>query len=384
MHDVYSVDLHTGKRTLVLQNDGGFAGFTTDEDMKVRYAARQNPDGSLDFVERDPKSTESDPAASRWKVFVHAPMEDGLTVSPTDFDASGKTVYFNDSRGRDTSAFVAIDTKTGKTKVVAEDPRADAGEVLAHPTKKTIEAVSFEYDKPEWRIIGQVGGAGFRLLEDRCRRSAHHQQSHPRRETLGGRVCAQRRPVRYYLYDRGSPGKPGKATFLGTNEKALENLKLSKMQPVVVKSRDGLDLVSYLTVPRAADADGDGVPDHPLPMVLFVHGGPWARDVWGLNRYHQWLASRGYAVLSVNYRGSTGFGKKFINAANLEWAGKMHDDLLDSVKWAVDHKVADLVPRSPSWAEATVAMRRWWGSRSRPTSSHVESTSSGRRICSRS
>jgi dipeptidyl aminopeptidase/acylaminoacyl peptidase len=108
-----------------------------------------------------------------------------------------------------------------------------------------------------------------------------------------------------------------------------------------VKSRDGLELLSYLTVPRDADADGDGMPDRALPTVLFVHGGPWARDFWGLNPYHQWLASRGYAVLSVNYRGSTGFGKKFVNAGNLEWAHKMHDDLIDAVKWAIDRKVAD-------------------------------------------
>jgi dipeptidyl aminopeptidase/acylaminoacyl peptidase len=109
----------------------------------------------------------------------------------------------------------------------------------------------------------------------------------------------------------------------------------------VIKSRDGLNLVSYLSLPPGSDPDGDGVPDKPLPMVLNVHGGPWARDSWGLNPYHQWLANRGYAVLSVNYRGSTGFGKNFVNAANGQWSGKMHDDLLDAVEWAVDQKIAD-------------------------------------------
>jgi dipeptidyl aminopeptidase/acylaminoacyl peptidase len=102
-----------------------------------------------------------------------------------------------------------------------------------------------------------------------------------------------------------------------------------------------LELVSYLSLPPGDDADRDGRPDRPLPMVLNVHGGPWARDAWGFDPEHQWLANRGYAVLSVNFRGSTGFGKEFVNAANREWAGKMHQDLLDAVTWAVSEKVAD-------------------------------------------
>ena len=105
------------------------------------------------------------------------------------------------------------------------------------------------------------------------------------------------------------------------------------MQAMTVKARDGLALVCYLTLPLAATK--------PVPMVLLVHGGPWARDSWGLNIYHQWLANRGYAVLSVNYRGSTGFGKAFINAGNNEWGGKMHNDLIDAVNWAIKQKIAD-------------------------------------------
>lgn len=107
-----------------------------------------------------------------------------------------------------------------------------------------------------------------------------------------------------------------------------------------IASRDGLELVSYLTLPIESDADRDGVPNAPLPLVLSVHGGPWARSVWGLNANHQWLANRGYAVLDVNFRGSTGFGKGFTNAGNLEWAQAMHNDLLDAVEWAVAAGIA--------------------------------------------
>ena len=145
-------------------------------------------------------------------------------------------------------------------------------------------------------------------------------------------------PVKFYRYIR-TPER--KMVFLFNNRDDLGDYPLVKMHDRVIKSRDGLNLVCYLSLPPGTDPDGDGMPDHPVPMVLDVHGGPWARDSWGLNGQHQWLANRGYAVLSVNYRGSTGFGKEFINAANGEWSGKMHDDLLDAVKWAVDQKIAE-------------------------------------------
>ena len=113
------------------------------------------------------------------------------------------------------------------------------------------------------------------------------------------------------------------------------------MHPVVIKSRDGLNLVSYLTLPKAADPEQHGPAERAAADGAVVHGGPWGRDTWGYDPEHQLLANRGYAVLSVNYRGSTGFGKKFTNAGNKEWAGKMHDDLIDAVDWAVAEKIAD-------------------------------------------
>ncbi len=126
-----------------------------------------------------------------------------------------------------------------------------------------------------------------------------------------------------------------------TNRQALEELPLAKMHPVIIRSRDCFDLVSYYTLPVGSARAGDCYPDEPLPMVLLVHGGPWGRDVWGYNPWHQWLANRGYAVLSVNFRASTGFGKGFINAGNYEWGAKMHDDLIDAVNWAIQKGIAD-------------------------------------------
>ena len=143
-------------------------------------------------------------------------------------------------------------------------------------------------------------------------------------------------PVRAYLYDRDA----GTLVEFYNTRPELDGAPLQPMHSREITARDGLTLTSYLTLPPGCDTDGDGVPDAPVPMVLDVHGGPWARGHYGYNRMHQWLANRGYAVLSVNFRGSTGFGKDFINAGNREWSGKMHDDLIDAVNWAVSAGVA--------------------------------------------
>src|SRR5262249_7686292 len=141
-------------------------------------------------------------------------------------------------------------------------------------------------------------------------------------------------PAIYYLFERAER----RLTRLFSARPQLERYKLSPMQGRIVRSRDGLDLVSYLTLPATERGPR---PERPLPMVLSVHGGPWARDTYGYDPEHQWLANRGYAVLSVNYRGSSGFGKAFLNAGDLEWGGKMHDDLIDAVAWATKEGIAE-------------------------------------------
>ncbi|MBL8644972.1 MAG: S9 family peptidase, partial [Rhodospirillaceae bacterium] len=142
-------------------------------------------------------------------------------------------------------------------------------------------------------------------------------------------------PAVMYLYDRAAK----KLTKLYSTRPELDVEPLVGMQALELKSRDGLTQVSYLTLPKDSDADNNGKPDKPVPMVLLVHGGPWSRDVYGFNRTHQWLANRGYAVLSPNYRSSTGFGKAFIAAGNLQWGTTMHDDLIDVVEWAITNGI---------------------------------------------
>ncbi|HTJ41076.1 MAG TPA: S9 family peptidase [Kofleriaceae bacterium] len=318
-HDAYSVDLASGKRTLVLKNDS-YAGFVVDLDLNVRFGATITPDGGSRLDELAPPK-----GAKPYTLTIGS--DDALTTNVIGLDKSGKTLYLTDSRNRDTGALFTVDVRSGKEKLVAEDPRADLGAVMVNPTALTLEAVQIDYDKPTWKILdkkiqpdfdalAKVADGNFdvvsRTLDDKTWLVVFHSDT---------------RPASYYRWDR----KAKKATFMFDARSDLAKYTLAKMEPKIIKSRDGLDMVSYLTLPPGTDG--------PVPMVLWVHGGPWARDEWGFDPFAQFFASRGYAVLQVNYRGSTGFGKKFTNAANREWGGKMHDDLLDAVDWAVAQKI---------------------------------------------
>jgi len=325
-HDVYRLNLETGKRELVQKNDG-FSGFITDDDYRVRFAMKYAPDGGKVILAPD--------GQGGWKDFLKIPNEDSLTTNLVGFDRSGDVAYLIDSRGRDTGAFTTLNLKTGKETVIAADPRADAGTSLLHPTKRNVEAVSFTYERTHWTFLDPAVEADFKKLGKVADGDITVASRTLDDRTWVVAFLLDNSPVRYYLYDRGT----GQARFLFTDRKALEGQPLVKMYPEVIKTRDGLSLVCYLTLPPGSDA-GKGRPAQPVPMVLDVHGGPWGRDRWGLDPFHQLLANRGYAVLSVNFRGSTGFGKKFLNAGNREWAGKMHNDLIDAVEWAVREKIA--------------------------------------------
>lgn len=327
LHDVYRINIDTGERELVQQNDG-FSGFLTDDDFRIRFATRMTPQGGSQILKAD---------GDEWQEFATIGMEDTLTTSPIGFDKSGDTLFLTDSRGRDTAALNALDLETGELETLAEDPKSDISGTLRHPTEKNIQAAQFNYERKHWQILDDSIAGDIKYLQD-----VSDGEMNIASRTLDDNqwivaYLDDDGPVRYYKYDR----KNKKAEFLFTHRQDLEGLPLAEMHPVVIKSRDGLNLVSYLTLPVGTDTDGDTRPVQALPMVLFVHGGPWGRDQWGYNPYHQWLANRGYAVLSVNFRASTGFGKNFTNAGNREWAGRMHDDLLDAVDWAVEQKIAD-------------------------------------------
>ncbi|MBX3407292.1 MAG: S9 family peptidase [Phycisphaeraceae bacterium] len=337
LHDLYRVNITTGEMKLVAENQG-FLAFVTDDNFSVRFAIRPNTDGSMAML----RAQKSADAALSWEPFQEIPAEDVDNFDPLMFDVSGKVLYARDSRGRDTAAIVAIDAATGAKQLVAGRENCDAGTILAHPTDNTLQAVEFTYDMPWWTLLSNDLKKDFEFLK----KIDHESQMLVTSRSLDDRYWTvafipDRASPSVYLYDRvGAEGKPTR-TLLFKTQPELEKYRLSRMHAVVVPARDGLKLVSYLTLPPGSDPDNDGVPNRPVPLVLNVHGGPTARDNWGYDPEHQWLANRGYAVLSVNYRGSTGFGKRFLNAGNMEWAGKMHDDLIDAVNWAIDKKIAD-------------------------------------------
>lgn len=329
LHDIYKINLLTGEKELIQQNPG-FAGFLTDDDYRVRFAVTYTPDAGQLYLKPDESAEEG------WKEYIKIGAEDAMNTGATGFDKTGQTLYFLDSRNRNTAALTAIELESGEQKVLAENDKADISGVITHPTEKNVQAVKHTYLRTEWEVLDDSIAGDLDYLK-----TVEDGEIQLTSRTLDDRTWTvaftrDDGPVDFYLYDREAK----KAKFLFTSNPSLDKLPLVKMHAVEIEARDGLKLVSYLSVPKASDPDGDGVPAEPLPMVLNVHGGPWARDDWGYDPEHQLWANRGYAVLSVNYRGSMGFGKEFINAANREWAAAMHDDLIDAVNWAVDRGVA--------------------------------------------
>ena len=341
LHDIYRVNIETGQREMIQENDG-MVGYVTDEDFKVRFAIQFTPDANQVVLEAQPAAGKIGPKGiTDWKEFLRTGPEDAMTTSPVGFDKSGQTLYLLDSRKRDTTALFAVDLNAGdqalkKARLLAEDPRADVDEVLIHPTKLTIQAVGVTYSRREWKILDETIRPDLDYLK-----TVEDGELIVTSRTLDDTqwtvaYILDNGPLKFYRYDRAGH----KAHFLFSSRNDLDAYPLVKMRTPILTTRDGLKMVSYLTLPPGSDPDGDGQPEKPLPMVLDVHGGPWARDDWGYNPTAQWLANRGYAVLNVNYRGSTGFGKNFTNAADGQWAAKMHDDLIDAVQWAIKKGIA--------------------------------------------
>ncbi len=325
--DIYTLDLKTAKKTLLFQNEK-FLGFVVDNNLQLRFAALSSEDGGMEYYQlKDGK----------FEPFIKTPFEDAKTTYLIGFDKTNDNLYLMDSRDRNTAALKMINLLSGKEKLLAEDKLADVSVFTVHPTEDHIQAISINYDKRTYKVLDKSIEKDIKYLTKLDRGNLHINS-----RTLDDRFWlvaygSDAAPIKYYLYNR----QLGKAEFLFTNSKELEQYTLAEMRPVIIKSRDGLDLVSYITFPKETKTKGLKVLGEKPPLIIFVHGGPNLRDSWGYDPTHQWLANRGYSVLSINYRGSTGFGKDFVNAANREWGGKMHDDLIDGVNWAINNEIAD-------------------------------------------
>ncbi len=327
-HDVHMLDLTTGELTLVLENNS-YAGFETDETLTVRLAMRQNAEGGADYFRVTDNVVEDEP-------FESTAMEDSMTTSPAGYTHDGQVLYWLDSRGRNTAALYAQDTATGERTLVAEDDKADLGGTFRDQKTGVVQAYSVNYLTTRWHAIDADIGASFDWLDGQLEGQSGVKSRSDDDRTWIVWNDPLNAPISTYIYDRDA----STLTPFYTTRPDLEGAPLAAMRPVEITARDGLTLPSYLTLAAGSEAGDTGRPAAPTPMVLLVHGGPWARDTYGFSSIHQMLANRGYAVLSVNFRGSTGFGKDFINAGNKEWGLAMHDDLIDAVEWAIGEGIA--------------------------------------------
>lgn len=319
--DLHRINIATGESKIVGENPGNIVGWLPDADFKARAAQAATPDGGFELLVRD---TDTDPFRT---LVTWGPEENG---QPYGFTPDGQSLYIGDSRESNVTRLKTINIKTGAESVIAEDPRVDLGNVMAHPTKYHVQAVSFNYDRDRWQVIDKDIEADIAAIEEIADAQVSVVARDRADKTWLIAVDADIAPTKYYTYSRDTK----KADFLFSVRPDLEKYTFSPMKFVEIKTSDGLTLPCYLTLPAGVDPKN-------LPMVLNVHGGPWARDEWGFNPEVQWMANRGWAVLQVNFRGSTGFGKAFVNAGNNQWGDKMQDDLTEAVQWAVKEGYAD-------------------------------------------
>jgi dipeptidyl aminopeptidase/acylaminoacyl peptidase len=330
--DVFRVDLASGARTIMQRNANsaavrGFSSFVVDRDNRLRLGAKTLADGSVEMFARPARD-------GQWASLFTIPAEDALGSRALAFEADGRTFLMLDSTGRDRAALVRVDAATGVKTVLGESARADVVDAWLDPQTNAPEAYAADYLRRDWRALDPDAQADLEFLDAQL---AGDPSVVSRSQDDARWIVVEEGPTiaaRTYLYDR-SDRSNRRITQLFRSRPALDQAPLQPMTPVEIEARDGLTLVSYLTLPVGSDANGDARPDAPVPLVLAPHDGPWSRDAYGYNPLHQWLANRGYAVLSVNFRGSSGFGKAFLNAGNREWGGRIQEDLIDAAQWAV-------------------------------------------------
>jgi len=320
--DVHRVDLKMGKVDLDTQNPGDVQSWQADNALRIRAAQVQTDDGGTIVRVRDDSK-------SPWRELIKwGPDETFGGVN--GFSPDNKALWITTSLDVNAARLLEIDVASGKRKVITEDPQFDVNSTINNPKTNALEAVSYTRQRTEYEFIDPKVKADFEVLE-RVRKGdiASVSQDLNDDKWIVGFVVDDA-PEYWYLYDRSKQ----QATLLFSNRPQLEKYKLSTMKPIEFTARDGMKLYGYLTTPVGMEAKN-------LPMVEFVHGGPWGRDQWGFNRYAQWLSNRGYAVLQINFRGSTGYGKKYVNAGDRQWAGTMRTDLLDGKDWVVKQGFVD-------------------------------------------
>ncbi len=321
--DIYRINLRSGLVTLDTRNPGDVTSWLPDAKFQIRAAlTSNNEDGSSSLRVREN-------ANSAWHTLITWPF--GESGSPILFSQDGKKLTIESNLNADTSRLLTIDSLTGKIlHVDVSDSRSDINDILIDPNERIVQAVQFNYLKPYWVVLDSNIKKDFTTLT-KFQKGLFNIESRDMRDELWVvSYYSDTSPMEYYQFDRRN--QQLKLLYVARPE--LKKYTLAPMKPMTLTTRDGLKLTAYLTFPL-------GVKPQNLPLILDVHGGPWARDSWGYNSEVQWLANRGYAVLQVNYRGSEGFGKQLLNAGNRQWGAAMQNDLSDAASWAIKAKIAD-------------------------------------------
>jgi len=317
--DVCKVNLETKEISLIEVNSGNILNWIPDVNNKIRAIKGLNKEGKCELLLKGS-------VGGDFRSIGVLERED----LPVCFSRDGKTFYSIDSRNSDVKKLVAIDVISGSIRTICEDPKYDISYAIFNPNSKKLEAaVIFKYRK-NWIFFDDDFESDMKLASkldygdiSLCSRSGDDSKW----------IIAYNRdnnPTSFWIFDR----KTKKGDFLFFDNEVLSKYEFVKTEPMHFVSKDGLDIEGYITYPK-------GVCKKNLPLVLHVHGGPWGRNTWCFYPEVQWLANRGYAVLQVNFRGSTGYGKSFLHAGDKQWGKKMQDDLLDAVNWAIKNEIAD-------------------------------------------
>lgn len=323
-HDLYKLRLSTGEKMLLRKNTERISGWSFNLQGNLRLASRSAENGDTEIIRVD--------ADKFTKVYSCNVFEQCDIIR---FQKDGKHAYLVTNKGDDLdlTALELFDPETGKTELVESDPlkRVDFGDAVFSEATDELTNTNYEDDRVRCYFRDKGSEASFKWLGEKLPGKDVRRISVTNDENLWLVVAnSDTEPGETYLFDRTNHN-------LTLQFKVRENLprgSLAEMKPVSYKSSDGLLIPAYLTLPK-------GIPAKNLPAIIFPHGGPWGRDVWGYNAYAQFFANRGYAVLSMNFRGSAGYGKKFIDAGNNEWGRKMQDDVTWGVKYLVAEGIAD-------------------------------------------
>jgi len=320
--DVYRINLKTGDMKMIAENPGNIMGWITDHDGKLRMAAGSDGVNSVLMYRDD----ESQP----FREVLSTNFRDA--VDPLFFTFDNKYIYASSNLNRDKAAIVKFDIANGKElEMMYENPDVDVSGLSYSKKRKVLTAISYTTDKRKLKFLDKIAEDRYnRIKKELGDYEVVITGTNKDEDKFLVRTYSDRSLGAYYFYDMNTD----KLTKVAEVSPWINEKELSIQKPIQYTSRDGLTINGYLTLPNGKEAKN-------LPVVINPHGGPWARDNWGYNPEIQFLANRGYAVLQMNFRGSTGYGKKFWEASFREWGLKMQDDISDGVKWLVDQGIAD-------------------------------------------